>query len=357
MSLAKTELFGVDGRVLDWLKSYLSGRSSYVSLGAYRSQTIDCSTGVPQGSVLGPLLFSIFTTPVGHLISTFGVSYHQYADDTQLYTTIDPSSDNDLRKLSDCVEAVTTWHLQNGLLLNSSKTEGLVAGTRQQVAKFNCSAGISLADTTVRCSTAVRVLGVTIDQHLTFDDHITRAVSTCNYHIRSLRHIRRLIDRETANVLACSIVATRLDYCNALLYGITAKNIRRLQRVQNSLARVVCGVPYRSHSVPLLRSLHWLPVRQRIQYKIAVLTFKARHLGQPTYLHDLINEYRPSRQLRSSDTNLLAIPRTTTNTAARAFSSAAPRIWNSLPADIRTVSSISSFTRLLKTHLFNTALG
>jgi len=158
---------------------------------------------------------------------------------------------------------------------------------------FDSTAGISIGGTTVKISTAIRVLAVTVDQYLTFDDLITKVVSSCNYHIRSLRHIRHLIDSETATTTACSIVATRLDYCNAVLYGNTDKNIMRLQRVQNSLARVVCVVPFRNSSDPLLHSLHWLPVRHRITHKVATLTFKALLHHQPIYLYQMLNTYSP----------------------------------------------------------------
>ena len=298
------ELFGLAGQVISWLESYLSGRTNYIAVGNCRSSAVSSTSGVPQGSVLGPLLFSIFTTPVGRLISVFNVSYHQYADDTQLYTSVDLSSDKDIINLSNCADAVTKWHLVNMLLLNPSKTEVLITGTRQQVAKFDSAPTgtntIQFADTTVPYSKSVRILGVTIDQHLTFDSHVTNVVQSCNYHIRSLRHIRRLIDKDTANTLACSIVASRLDYCNALLYGVTIRNFKRLQRVQNSLARVVCNAPYRSSAIPLLKELHWLPVEQRVKYKIATMTYKVRLYQQPTYLHEFVKDYQPVRSLRSS---------------------------------------------------------
>jgi ribonuclease P/MRP protein subunit RPP40 len=225
-----TELFGLDDQVKNWLKSYLTDRVSCVSIGNCRSATVSCTTGVPQGSVLGPLLFSIFTTPVGRLISAFNISYHQYADDTQLYTSVDSSSSADITRLSLCAEAVTKWHLENCLLLNPSKTEVLVTGTRQQVTKFNGatsdSPAFQFAGTSVSRSNSICVLGVTIDQHLTFDSHVTKIVQSCNYHIRGLRHIRQLISKDMANTLSCSIVGCRLDYCNALLYGMSQKKLQ-----------------------------------------------------------------------------------------------------------------------------------
>jgi len=206
---------------------------------------------------------------------------------------------------------------------------------------------------TSKISHAIRVLGVTIDQCLTFNEHVTTVVSSCNYHIRSLRHSRHLTDCDTANNIATSIVATRLDYCNVVLYGITGKNIMRLQRVQNSLARVVCAAPFRSPSDPLLRSLHWLPVRHRITHTVATLTFKALNHHQPTYLYELLSTYSPNRRLRSSPAGLLSKPVTSSKTSDRAFAVAAPTTWNRLPQKVRTATTTVQFSRALKTHLFN----
>ena len=114
-------------------------------MAGFHSAAADFPTGVLQGSVLGPLLFAVFTVPCGHRISTYNIPYHQYADDNQLYTVIDPSTSSDILRVSDCAEAVTAWHLHNRLLLNLAKTEALVTGTRQQVAKMDSVAGIDLA--------------------------------------------------------------------------------------------------------------------------------------------------------------------------------------------------------------------
>ena len=217
------------------------------------------------------------------------------------------------------------------------------------------SGGVTVSGVLVPISSRLRVLGVTLDSQLSFDEHITTVVRACNYHVRALHHIRHLINQETANTISCSIVCSRLDYCNSVLYGVTENNIERLQRVQNSLARVVCGAPYRSSATALRRSLHWLPVRQRIAYKVAVLTFKVRLHQQPSYLAELVVDHRPSRTLRSSSMNLLVEPRTKTVIASRAFSSAAPRVWNSLPSTARSATSIETFRGCVKTFLFDVA--
>ena len=136
---------------------------------------------------------------------------------------------------------------------------------------------------------------------------------------------------------------------------MTTHNISRLQRVQNSLARVVCDAPYRSSAINLRRSLHWLSIEERITYKIAILTFKDRLHHTPAYLAELVIDHTPSRSLRSSTKELLVEPRTQTKIASWAFRSAAPNIWNNLPVNIRTLTSINGFRNKLKKHLFGVA--
>ena len=207
----------------------------------------------------------------------------------------------------------------------------------------------------VDIGSTLRVLGVTLDCELSFDEHITGVARACNYHLRARRHIRHLIDREAANAIACSVVGSRLDYCNSILFGITDKNICRLQRVQNSLARVVCVAPYRSPTTALRRSLHWLPIKQRIDYKVATLTFKVRLHHQPVYPSELIIDYTPSRILRSAGKDLLVEPSTKTKIASRAYRSAAPHVWNGLPSAARSAASFEAFRCRVRTFLFAVA--
>ena len=135
----------------------------------------------------------------------------------------------------------------------------------------------------------LKSLGVTLDSELSFDQHVNNIVKASNFNIRALRHIRPMLDQTVANTVACSIVSTRPDYCNSLLLGTSTKNIQKLQRVQNTLARVVSGTRKRDHITPILRKLHWLPVAQRLEYKVALITHKVLSTQQPQYLNSLIS--------------------------------------------------------------------
>jgi len=301
-----------------------STSNSYVSLVTVFHPLFSTKLEFHQAPLSFPLRQSI-----SRFISAFIVTCHQYADDTQLYTSIDLSSDDDINNLSNCANAVTRWHLENNLLLNPSKNEALVTGTKQQVKKFDNAPSecqeirLAVAEATVPCSVAaVRILSV---KSISIRRLTITSWTLCLavHHIRSLRHIGRLIDKDTAATLRMlnRLDSTRLDYCNAVLYGITSKKSNRLQRVHNSLTRDVCNTPYRSPSSHFRKALHWLPVEQRI--KIAVMKYELRTHQQPSYLHEYINDYVPVRTLRSVDRALLRVSSTKTATAARAFRVAA----------------------------------
>jgi len=171
-----------------------------------------------------------------------------------------------------------------------------------------------------------------------------------------MQHIRRLISADTAKTIACSVVDGRLDYCNSVLYGTSAMNLNKLQRVQNSAARIVTGSRRFEHARPLLAELHWLLIKHRIHYKIAVTAFKVLTTQQPSYLANIIRLCAASRQLRSCGRNLLHDDRTNLAFADRASSHAAPAVWNSLPPDIVSdLSCLAIFKFLVKTELYNRA--
>ena len=241
------------------------------------------------------------------------------------------------------------------LKLNPDKTEFLVIGNERQRSKYLSMFPIELFGVEIYPEKSARNLGVIFDKNFNFRSHISAICSSCIYHIRDLRRIRRNPDLESAKLVANAPVSSRFDYCNSLLSGIAKTDLTKLQRVLNRLARVVTKSPPFTRSVPLLHSLHLLPIKYRVHFKICLLTYKALHEEQPVYLRSLIAISLPSRSLRSSRGIALSTPRIKTNTGARAFSSCAPSLWNNLPLSVRSATSVATFRRRLKTYLFDLA--
>ena len=215
------------------------------------------------------------------------------------------------------------------------------------------SCHVRIGEELVETSQTARNLGVVMDQHFNMREHIKRACRAAYYHLRNIARIRNIIPQEKAEILVHAFIMGRLDYCNALLYGLPASAVSRLQSVQNSAARLVTRSRRSDHITPILRDLHWLPVRDRVTFKILLLTWRALHGLAPDYISQLVTPYVPRRSLRSAHGNLLVVPASRLRSfGGRSFAHAAPMLWNALPLRIRGAQSLSQFKKLLKTHLF-----
>jgi len=221
---------------------------------------------------------------------------------------------------------------------NPDKSDVILLGTRQRSRTFASVHSVDVAGCSVLLSINIKILGVTLDCHLSLDKHISSICKSAYYHIQSLRHIRSAITDDMAKSVASSLVCSRLDYANSLLFGTTQKNINRLQRVQNTLARVAAShaLPRGTRSSDIRQDLHWLPIDQRIEFKLATLTYNILNSSQPADLRSLLNYHTPTRSLHSANTNLLSVPHVRTTFASRGFSIAAPTVWNSPPSSIRS---------------------
>ena len=187
--------------------------------------------------------------------------------------------------------------------------------------------------------------------------HINKTRGAAFFYLYNIRHIRKFLSKESTETLIHAFITSRLNYCNSLFYGLPNSLILKLQRIQNACARLVYSVPKFCHVTPILRDLHWPTVRQRIDFKIILITFKILNNMAPSYLSSLICIATPSRySLRSScDGTLLRFPpmKSSKTLGDRAFMFAAPKLWNSLPRDIRTTMNLSTFKMKLKTFLFS----
>ena len=349
--------FCIDGLALSWLRSYLSNRSQYVKLGDYTSPSAALLAGVPQGSVLGPLLFTTYTSPLSDIVKNFNVSFHQYADDTSLYSDLSNHSVSEqLDNLRKCTDAINDWHLVNFLQLNPQKSEVMFIGTPTHLKNLSPPSSINIAGTTLpSSSTTLKLLGVTFDSHLSFKQHAISIIKSCNHLIWAIRHIRPFLFVDTTSALARSLVLSRLDYCNSLLYGTSASLIHSLQRTQNNLAKLVLLNPSLNGS-ECLRQLHWLPIHLRIIFQISLITYRTLATTNPPYLNHLIHR-RHIPNLRSSSAIDLHQPVHRSSIVNRSFTYASPAVWNDLPPIIRTQPTLELFKRQLKTHLFKIAIN
>ncbi len=223
---------GIQGQGLRWFRSYLSDCYHFVYLNGEASQLSTVKYGVPQGYFLGPLLFSLYMLPLGNIIRKYGISFHCYADDPQLYISTRPDETSKLSKLTECVKNIKYWMTNNFLQLNSDRIEILLIGPKNSTQTI-LDHNLQLDRYTVTSST-VKNLGVTLNSNLSFENYISHVTKTAFFHLRNIAKLWNMLTVSDAEKLVNAFMTSRLDYCNALLGGCPASSINKLQIVQNA---------------------------------------------------------------------------------------------------------------------------
>lgn len=357
--LARLESLGVTGNALKWFKSYLASRLQYVKIADHSSPLLSVSQGVPQGSVLGPILFTAYLIGIGAVISRHRqISYLLYADDIQLFTNSTPQSiPLALKSLENCVADIREWLSSKFLLLNTTKTELILFGSPTQLHKtLSHDICIRVGDDIIRPQNSVRNLGVFFDPTLSMELHVQKICRDSFSHCRLISFVRDCLTKESCIMAINSLVLSRIDFAPSLLIGVSQKLLHRLQLVINTAARIILKIRKFDHISKGLDLLQWLPIEKRIQLRIALLSWKAVRLGEPTYLASLLSA-QPSCQygLRSVDQDLLMVPWIGSAKGSRAFRIVAPRIWNSIPIAVRNSSKACTFVEQCKQLLLSSS--
>ena len=284
--LERLKQCGISGTAQSWFKSYLEDRSQRVYLHGSSSASSSLRFGVPQGSVLGPILFTIYTIPLGEICRP---------DDTQLYVSFNVGDAVDIleaqRRIEMCIAEIKAWMVMFMLKLNDDKTELVIIAppyflhhNKVPLSSVQVGSGIS----TSKCA---RNIGVMFDHHMDMTTQVTKMCQAAWFQLRNIRSVRSSLTKEATLRLVCSLVMHCLDYGNISPYGISEGLLDKLQKAQNAAARLVVTCLRSDHITPHLRDLHWLPVRSRIKYKILVTTYRALHNEAPAYISEMLTPY------------------------------------------------------------------
>ena len=301
--------FGVGGSTLKWFSSYLMERFQSVKIGSTLSDLQKLLFGVPQGSVLGPLLFSLYTSPLSTLIGKHkGIKFNFYADDSQLYVHLSHMNASAVfDTFNRCLQDVKEWMSASKLKLNPDKIEFILFGSQKQRERLNVCFPIDILGNPLHPTKSVRNLVVWFDSDFSFSKHVQNVCKGCFIQLRDFRNIRQYLTHDAAVSIANAFVSSRLDYCNSLFRSLFKFNLHRLQSIQNSAARIVTNSSKYTRITPVLRKLHWLPVQCQTGYPV----YKFIHTGFPKYFAPYLSMYHNTYNTRCSQSvaNFLNVPK------------------------------------------------
>ena len=348
--ISKLQLYGIDPT---WFSAYLSGHTQSVCIsssssgGRVASKPLPNDMGVFQGSSLGPLLFTIFANDLSLHAPDAHVT--QYADDTQvLLSDVKRHLPVLIQRMESTLTSLASWFHAHGLKLNTSKTEILLLGTRQNTRDLS-PVSVRVGGESIRESPCVKNLGMFFDRHLTWDAHVSDVVRKCIGLLIGLRHLRHFLPRRVLFTIVQGLVISRVQYCISVYGNGSAANCDRLLKVINFATRVVTGLKKYDHVSHARCNLGLRTPRQMCDMYTAVVAHKARVTGEPADLASLLNTYaasrsseRPTRQDRQ-----LRPPTMKTAAGQRSFAFRAASLMNDLPEDVRVLET-SFFKRAVR---------
>ena len=302
------------------------------------------------------MLFTMNIKPLSAIIDSHSYIHHSFADDIQLRMSAPPVKISEiLHSIQSCISDVKAWATARMLKLSDNKTELMLVTSKRTKHLHNIPTSITIGNAQIPFKHSVKNLGITLDCHLTMNEHVSNISRTCYFELRRLASIRRFLTSTATATLVSAFVFSRIDYCNSLLFGSTHDVTSHLQWIQNNADRVILRLPKSSSITTHLKSLHWLPVKVRSTCKIDCLCYHCHSSTAPSYVADMLHE-KPShtRNTRSSSYTMPLLNRPAHSRAIlddRSFSFASSSVWNSIPNDVRCAPSLSSFKSRLKTYL------
>ena len=336
--LSKLRIYGVDENYLCWIQSYLSNRFQAVWIDHVLSDFLHCDVGVPQGSNLGPLFFSIF---FNDLPDSLSCEVDNYADDTTL-TSTGASVAEIGQKLTENCHTVSTWMKANKLKLNPDKTHILTMGTQERLANLEHSLQVSMDNVQLQEDEGgvELLLGCHVQANLKWRCQISALESRLKRRLAGLQNLKNILSFAMRKTITEGVFNSVLVYCLPLYGGADTGQVKSVQVLQNKASQIVCHAPPRASRAPMYDRLGWLSVNQLISYHTLISVYKIKKFGEPEYLASHLN--------KENIYGRIIIPNCGLGLATKSFSYRGARQWNLLPASIRRATKISIFKKELR---------
>ena len=348
--LLKLHQLGFSKNSLRWITSYLTDQSQFVQIDDRTSEQVRVMFGVPQGSILGPVLFNLYVNDLSKVLPS-NVKSHQYADDTTIYDHCKPSELQSCQaEVQGALTKLSTWSSECNLVLNPKKTKAMLLSTAQMSRTHDLDEyliNLSVNGKELERVSSTCLLGTQLNEHLIWIDEINNKISSCYGILSIVRKLKHFAPFHVRKQLAECLIISKIDYNDIVSYPIPEYLLKRLQRVQLAAAAFVLG--HFAHGIDLLK-LGWLPIIERREKHLLLTAFKALYFNDwPLYLR--LDTYNSGRTLRSSSETRLKVP-----LDKGTFQDSASKIFNSLPSSIRNCNVFTQFKTQVNTHLTNKAM-
>ena len=341
--------YGIKDTELEWFKSYHRDRFQITSYNNVMSSPLPLTTGVPQGSVLGPCLFLLFINYLTSVVKYSAINI--YADDTLIYV-----SDSDIvtaaRKLQYDIDSIVNWFRKNKLTLSVEKTFTMFVGSRKRLQSISVFPQLTIHDKVLENKESAKYLGIIIDRHLSWNDQISDICQRLRPKIGIFGRLRHFLPFNALINVYKAIIQSTIDYGLSIWGSTNQSNTDMVQKLQNRCIRLLTGCfDYDVRSQEILANLNLMNVKQRLKYFTGLLVFKCLNSYLPYYMSDNIMLLNVGHSYNTRNDHLLYVPPSRTNFGQRSFSSTGPTLWNSIPNTVKCATNFDKFKRNLKRFL------